>query len=86
MTDRTLDLAKALREAQLQRLEASLSARCATPIIKTPQPINEKDVASRDWFGIWQKVWLEMRVIDSLDRTRLSSMSYNECTRATKID
>ena len=48
MTDRTLDLAKALREAQLQRLEASLSARCATPIIKTPQPINEKVIASRD--------------------------------------
>ena len=48
MTDRTLDLAKALRESQLQRLEASLSARCATPIIKTPQPINEKDVASHD--------------------------------------
>lgn len=35
MTDRTLDLAKALREAQLQRLEASLSAKCATPTIKT---------------------------------------------------
>ena len=84
MTDRTLDLAKALREAQLQRLEASLSARCATPIIKTPQPINEKDVASRDWFGIWQKVWLEMRVIDSLDRTRLSSMSCNECSLQPK--
>ena len=50
MTDRTLDLAKALREAQLQRLEASLSARCVTPIIKTPQPINEKDVASHDLF------------------------------------
>ena len=55
MTDRTLDLAKALREAQLQRLEASLSARCATPVIKTSQPINEKDVASQDWFGIGQK-------------------------------
>ena len=48
MTDRTLDLAKALREAQLQRLEASLSARCATPVIKTSQPISEKDVASQD--------------------------------------
>jgi hypothetical protein len=48
MTDRTLDLAKALREAQLQRLEASLSARCATPVTKTSQPINEKDVASQD--------------------------------------
>ena len=48
MTDRTLDLARALREAQLQRLEASLSAGCATPAIKTPQPINEKDVASQD--------------------------------------
>ena len=59
MTDRTLDLAKALREAQLQRLEASLSARCATPVIKTSQPINEKDVASQDWFGIGQKSLFE---------------------------
>ena len=59
MTDRTLDLAKALREAQLQRLEASLSARSATPAMKSPQPINEKDVASHDGFGNRQKSLVE---------------------------
>ena len=59
MTDRTLDLAKALREAQLQRLEASLSAKCAIPAIKTLQPINEKDVASHDGFGNGQKSLVE---------------------------
>jgi hypothetical protein len=48
MTDRTLDLTKALREAQLQRLEASLSARSATPATKTPEPGKQKDVASND--------------------------------------
>ena len=35
MTDRILDLTKALQEAQLQRLEASLSARSATPPVRT---------------------------------------------------
>ena len=42
MTDRTLDLKKALREAQLQRLEASLSAKCATPTVKTQKLMKEK--------------------------------------------
>ena len=42
MTDRTLDLTKALREAQLQRLEASLLARSATPAIQSKEAIKEK--------------------------------------------
>ena len=42
MTDRILDLTKALREAQLQRLEASLSAKCATPTVKTQKSMKEK--------------------------------------------
>ena len=42
MTDRTLDLTKALREAQLQRLEASLSAKCATPTVKNAKIDEEK--------------------------------------------
>ena len=42
MTDRTLDLTKALREAQLQRLEESLSAKCATPTVKTLKLMKEK--------------------------------------------
>ncbi len=41
MTDRTLDLTKALREAQLQRLEASLSAKCA-PTVKAQRLMKEK--------------------------------------------
>ena len=42
MTDRTLDLTNALREAQLQRLEASLSAKCATPSVRTQKLMKEK--------------------------------------------
>ena len=42
MTDRTLDLTKALREAQLQRLEASLSAKCETSTVKTQKLMREK--------------------------------------------
>ena len=42
MTDRTLDLIKALQEAQLQRLEASLSARSATPPVRTDKTIKNK--------------------------------------------
>ena len=49
MTDRTLDLTKALREAQLQRLEASLSARCATPTVKTQKLMKEKVDTSHIW-------------------------------------
>ena len=48
MIDRTLDLTKALREAQLQRLEASLLARSATPAIQSKEPIKEKNVTSND--------------------------------------
>ena len=48
MTDRTLDLTKALREAQLQRLEASLSAKCATPTVKTQKLMKEKVDTSHD--------------------------------------
>ena len=43
MTDRTLDLTKALREARLQRLEASLSAKCATPRVKSQKLMKEKE-------------------------------------------
>ena len=42
MIDRTLNLTKALREAQLQRLEASLSAKCATPTAKTKKLMKGK--------------------------------------------
>ena len=44
MTDRTLDLTKALQEAQLQRLEASLSARSATPPIRAAKTIKNTQV------------------------------------------
>ena len=49
MTDRTLDLTKALREAQLQRLEASLSAKCASPTVKTQRLMKEKGDISHVW-------------------------------------
>ena len=49
MTDRTLDLSKALREAQLQRLEASLSAKSATPTVKTQKLMKEKVDTSHIW-------------------------------------
>ena len=50
MTDRTLDLTKALREAQLQRLEASLSAKCASPTVKTQRLMKEKgDISHVDF-------------------------------------
>ena len=42
MTDRTLDLTKALREAQLQCLEASLSAKYATPTVKKQKLMKQK--------------------------------------------
>ena len=43
MTDRTLDLTKALLEAQLQRLEASLSAKCASPPVKMQRMMKDKE-------------------------------------------
>ena len=56
MIDRTLDLTKALREAQLQLLEASLLARSATPTIQSKEPIKEKNVTSNDWTNDWKLV------------------------------
>ena len=42
MTDRTLIIADALREAQLQRLEASLACRATSKPQATTQPTKEK--------------------------------------------
>ena len=48
MTDRTLSISGALREAQLQRLEASLASKAAAkPQAKTEAP-KDKDVNARD--------------------------------------
>ena len=48
MTDRTLSISGALREAQLQRLEASLASKAAAkPQAKTEAP-KDKDVKARD--------------------------------------
>ena len=49
MTDRTLSTSDALREAQLQRLEASLAAKAASkPQAATTQPAKDKDAEARD--------------------------------------
>ena len=49
MTDRTLSISNALREAQLQRLEASLAAKAASkPQAPTTQPAKDKDAEARD--------------------------------------
>ena len=48
MTDRTLDISAALREAQLQRLEASLASKSVLkyqPQVETP---NDKEEPVRD--------------------------------------
>ena len=48
MTERTLDISAALREAQLQRLEASLASKSAVkyqPQVEVPK---EKDEPVRD--------------------------------------
>ena len=42
MTDRTLSISDALREAQLQRLEASLACRATSKPQATTQPAKEK--------------------------------------------
>ena len=48
MTDRTLCISGALREAQLQRLEASLASKAVPkPQAKTEAP-KDKDVNTRD--------------------------------------
>ena len=43
MTDRTLSVSDALREAQLQRLEASLACKAESKPQATTQPVKEKD-------------------------------------------
>ena len=43
MTDRTLSISDALREAQLQRLEASLACRAASKPQATTQPATDKN-------------------------------------------
>ena len=42
MTDRTLSISDALREAQLQRLEASLACKATSKPQATTQPAKEK--------------------------------------------
>ena len=42
MTDRTLSISDALREAQLQRLEASLACKAASKPQATTHPAKEK--------------------------------------------
>ena len=48
MTDRTLSISNALREAQLQRLEASLAAKAASKPQSITQPAKDKDAEARD--------------------------------------
>ena len=48
MTDRTLSISNALREAQLQRLEASLAAKTASKPQATTQPAKDKGAEARD--------------------------------------
>ena len=48
MTDRTLSISNALREAQLQRLEASLAAKAASKPRATTQPAKDKVAEARD--------------------------------------
>ena len=48
MTDRTLSISDALREAQLQRLEASLASKAASKPQATTQPVKDKDAKSSD--------------------------------------
>jgi hypothetical protein len=48
MTDRTLSISDALREAQLQRLEASLASKAVSKPEATPQAPKDKDAKSSD--------------------------------------
>ena len=43
MTDRTLDISAALREAQLQRLEASLASKSVLKYLPQVEATNDKD-------------------------------------------
>ncbi len=48
MTDRTLSTSDALREAQLQRLEASQASKAASKPQATTQPAKDNDARSSD--------------------------------------
>ena len=48
MTDRTLSISDALREAQLQRLEASLASKAASKPQATTQAAKDKDAKASD--------------------------------------
>ena len=48
MTDRTLSISDALREAQLQRLEASLASKAASQPPATPQAPKDKNAKASD--------------------------------------
>ena len=47
MTDHTLSISDALREAQLQRLEASLTYKAASKPQVTTQPAKDKDKGAK---------------------------------------
>ena len=48
MTDRTLDISAAMREAQLQRLEASLASKSVLKYQPRVEAPNDKDETVRD--------------------------------------
>ena len=48
MTDRTLTISHALREAQLQRLEASLASKAAAKPQARTEALKDKDANARD--------------------------------------
>ena len=48
MTDRAIRISDALRQPQLQRLEASLAAKAASKPQATTQPAKDKDAEARD--------------------------------------
>ena len=48
MTDRTLSISDALREAQLQRLEASLASKAASKPQAIPQAPKDKNAKASD--------------------------------------
>ena len=48
MTDRTLDISAALREAQLQRLEASLASKSVFKYLPQAEAPNDKDEPVHD--------------------------------------
>ena len=48
MTDRTLSISAALREAQLQRLEASLACKPASNPQATTRLVKDKDAKTSD--------------------------------------